>query len=618
MKEIKEFKLDEKFDPSIIKDLSLNELNQLSKQLREEIIDKCSVNGGHLSSNLGTVELTVSLFKTLNLPTDKVIFDVGHQSYAYKILSGRPLDSLRKEGGIDGFQKREESEFDFYEAGHSSTSIGAGMGVSLTRDLNNDSYRVICVIGDASIANGVSFEALNNLSSFNHQLLIILNDNEMSITNPVGGFNNILQRIRVSKKYVSSKNEYKKYMKKNKFLKGIYIITSKIKDWIVNLVYRSNLFEDLGLYYYGVVDGHNIKKLTRALNRVKDIEGPVVLHVKTTKGKGYKLAEDDTSGKYHSVVPFNKVTGESLVKADENKETFAKVYAKLLDKEMEINQKIISINPATSYGSSLDELMKKYPSRALDVGISEEHALVFASGIANNSYHPYVTVYSTFLQRAYDEISHDVARMDLPVTLMVDHSGLVGSDGETHQGIYDYSYLASIPNMSVAMAKDAKEANKLFNFSLQFNHPLAIRYPVGKTNVLNEITDEVLTYGQWDILQESSNKEVALITYGPVVNEIGAKNLNLTLINAIFNYPLNESILKNVLDYKNIVVYDPYGTDKGFVTLVNDKLMDFNYKGKVIKVALPHSFIKKGTIEEQEKRYGIDLESLYKKIEELK
>lgn len=618
MKEKRNICLDEKIDSSIIKNLSNKELIELSSKLREEIIDKCSVNGGHLSSNLGTVELAVSLFKTLDLPNDKVIFDVGHQSYAYKILSGRNLDSLRKENGIDGFQKREESEYDFYEAGHSSTSIGAGMGISLTRDLNNDSYRVVCVIGDASIANGVSFEALNNLNNFNHQLLIILNDNEMSITNPVGGFNNILQRIRVSKKYVSSKNKYKKYMKKNKFLYGIYKMTSKIKDFIVNLIYRSNLFEDLGLYYYGVVDGHNIKKLTKAIDRVKDIEGPVILHIKTTKGKGYKLAEEDKEGKYHSVVPFDKESGTPSILPEENKEGFASIYAKLLDKEMEKNSKIISINPATSYGSSLNELMKKFPSRALDVGISEEHALVFASGIAVNSYHPYVTIYSTFLQRSYDEISHDVARMDLPVTIMVDHSGLVGSDGETHQGIYDYSYLTSIPNMTVVMAKDSVEANRIFNFSTTFSHPLAIRYPVNKVDSLKEYTSESLVYGQWDYLNVSNKKDVCLISFGPYINRILDKGFDVTIINAIFNYPINEKVLNEVLDYKNIIIYDPYGTELGFSLFVSNKLNELYYKGNIIKVTLPHTFIKKGTVLQQETRYGVDLESLYKIIEEVK
>lgn len=618
MKEKRDFKLTENFDASIIKDLSNKELELLSRQIREEIIDKCSVNGGHLSSNLGTVELTVSLFKTLDLPNDKVIFDVGHQSYAYKILSGRTLDNLRKENGIDGFQKREESIYDFYEGGHSSTSIGAGMGISLTRDLNKDSYRVVCVIGDASIANGVSFEALNNLSSFNHQLLIILNDNEMSITNPVGGLNNILQRIRVSKKYVSSKNKYKKYMKKNGFLKFVYKVTSKIKDWIVNLLYRSNLFEDLGLYYYGVVDGHNIKKLTKAINRVKDIEGPVILHIKTTKGKGYKFAEEDTSGRYHSVAPFIKETGEPVIKKDEGKESFAKVYAKLLDKEMEKNPKIISINPATSYGSALDELMKKYPSRALDVGISEEHALVYASGMAINSYRPYVTVYSTFLQRAYDEISHDVARMNLPVTIMVDHSGLVGSDGETHQGIYDFTYLSSIPNMTITMAKDSEEANRLFNFSLTYQGPLAIRYPVMNTNKLVSYTKEKLEYGQWDVLRESLKKDTALISFGPYLNNILEKNIDITLINAIFNYPINEKVLRDIVEYKNIIIYDPYGTEYGFAMFVSNKLTELNYGGNIVKVCLPHKFIKKGTIEQQEKRFNVDIDSLMKRIEELK
>lgn len=605
-------------DPSLIKDLSYEELNELSSQLREEIIDKCSINGGHLSSNLGTVELTVALFNSLNLPKDKVIFDVGHQAYTYKLLSGRNLDSLRQKDGIDGFQKKDESKFDCYEAGHSSTSIGAGMGFSLTRDLEGEDYKVVCVVGDASIANGVSFEALNNLNNFKHQLLIILNDNEMSISNPVGGFNKTLQKIRVSRNYVKSKNRYKKIMKRFKFLLPLYRFTSKLKDFIVSLIFKPNFFEYLGVYYYGIVDGHNIKKLTKAINFVKDFDSPVILHVKTKKGKGYKYSEGDKSGKWHSISSFNKETGELVNKKEENKAGFAEIYSSLLDKAMEKDKKIISINPAMSYGSSLDELMKKFPQRALDVGISEEHSLVFASGIASNSFHPYVSVYSTFLQRSYDQISHDVARMDLPVTIMVDHCGLVGRDGETHQGIYDYAYLSSIPNMTIAMAKDAKEANKLFNFSLTYSHPLAIRYPV--TNVIkqNEIIKDSLTYGQWDILSKDESKNIAVITFGPKVDEIMNKNLNVTLVNAIFNYPINNEVLKGLLDYKTIVIYDPYGCENGFANTVSLSLYELGYKGNVRKISLPLEFIKKGSIEEQEKQYKVDLDSLIDTINEVK
>lgn len=615
MKE-KRMDLKKEFNPSLIKSMSYSELNDLSNDLREEIIDACSKNGGHLSSNLGTVELTVALFNALDLPKDKVIFDVGHQSYAYKILSGRKLDNLRKENGVDGFQKREESIFDTFESGHSSTSIGAGMGLAYSRDLNKEDYRVVCVIGDSSLSNGVSFEALNNLHDFNHQLLIILNDNGMSITTPVGGMNQWLRRIRISKRYVKSKNKYKEMMKKNKFLNCIYRFTSKVKDLIVNTLFKANLFEELGMYYYGVVDGHNIKKMTKAINKIKDIKGPVVLHVKTKKGKGYPLAESDCLGSYHSVPPFDKETGKPLVKDDKAKVGFAEIYASLLDKEMEENPKVISINPATGYGSKLNDLMEKYPSRALDVGISEEHALVFASGISLNDYHPYVSIYSTFLQRGYDQLSHDICRMDLPVTIMVDHCGLVGSDGETHQGIYDYSYLSSIPNMTIAMAKDKEEANRLFNFSLTFNHPLAIRYPVNKVDNLTIDNVKPLSYGEWEYLKESVNKNTCLITFGPHLNEIMKKDLDITIINAIFNYPLNLDVLSNVLDYKKIVVYDPYGTSNGFTMHVYNELIKKGYKGEIKLISLPHSFIKRGSVSEQEKRCNVDLDSLYKVLGE--
>ena len=615
MKEKKIIDLQTDFDPSIIKKMSIKELEILANQVREEIIDKTSINGGHLSSNLGTVELAVSLFHALDLPKDKVIFDVGHQSYAYKILSGRKLDSLRQENGIDGFQKKDESEYDCYEAGHSSTSIGAGMGMALTRDLNKENYHIVSVIGDSSLANGLSFEALNNLNKFNHQLLIILNDNEMSISTPVGGMNHLLRNIRVSKKYVSSKNKYKTAMKKNKFLQGIYKITSKVKDFIVDLVYSSNVFEDLGLYYYGIVDGHNIKKMVKAINRLKDINAPIILHIKTKKGKGYKFAEKDKLGTYHSVSSFSKENG--VIKKDKDTIKFSEIYASCLDKEMEQNSKIISINPAMGYGSSLDKLMEKFPQRALDVGIAEEHALVFASGIANNLFHPYVSIYSTFLQRGYDQISHDICRMNLPVTLLVDHCGLVGKDGETHQGIYDFSYLSSIPNMTIAMAKDQKEAIELFNFSLEFNKPLSIRYPLNEVKKQEIGTLRKLEYGQWDTLLENDNNKVCVITFGPKINDIISKKINVTLVNAIFNYPLNENKLKEIMVNENIVIYDPYGTENGFASSVSLKLYELGYKGNIKRVSLPLNFVKKGSIEQQEKRHNVDLDSLINVIEEM-
>jgi 1-deoxy-D-xylulose-5-phosphate synthase len=435
----------------------------------------------------------------------------------------------------------------------------------------------------------------------------------MSITTPVGGMNHFFRKVRISKRYVSSKNKYKKVMKKNKFLQKIYRFTSKTKDVIMNAIYSQNLFEDLGLYYYGVVDGHNIKKITKAINQVKDVKGPVILHLKTKKGKGYKFAEEDVLGEYHSVPPFNKDTGE-IYKSNDNKVSFSKIYSELLDKQMEIDRKIISINPAMSYGSSLNNLMKKYPQRALDVGISEEHALVYASGMAINSYHPYVSIYSTFLQRSYDQISHEISRMDLPVTLLVDHCGLVGKDGETHQGIYDYGYLSSVPNMTIVMAKDESEAKKIFNFSLNYNHPLAIRYPVCTVNRKDDSNLNLLKYGQWDILSESENKETCVITFGPKIDEILNLGLNITLVNAIFNYPLNTEVLASLLDYKNIVIYDPYGTVNGFANHVSLKLLELGYKGEILKVCLPLEFIKKGTIEEQEIRYQVDINSLIKLI----
>ncbi|MCQ2772394.1 MAG: 1-deoxy-D-xylulose-5-phosphate synthase [Bacilli bacterium] len=602
-KEKRTFNLDTPLDPKLVKELDNEELQALSDAIREKIIDSVSKTGGHLSGNLGVVELTTAIHKYFDLPNDKLIFDVGHQSYAHKILSGRTLDNLRKEDGVDGFQKRNESEYDPYEAGHSSTAISAAMGMAVARDMKGEDYRIVAVVGDASIANGLSFEAMNNLESFNHKLIIVLNNNEMAITQPVGGFHRLLESVRVSRRYIRGKTRYKAVMGRTKFGRWFYKVSAKIKGFLANLFYRGNIFIDMGLYYYGVVDGHNIKKLLKAFKKIDNINAPIILHVKTVKGKGYAPAENDNSGIWHGVGPFDKETGTIPAKNDKS---WANIYAELLENEMDANKNVVSITPAMGYGSSLQNIENKFPDRFYDVGISEEHALVFASGLANSGIHPYVTIYSTFLQRAYDELAHDAARMDLPVTIMVDHAGLVGEDGETHQGIYDYAYLRTIPNVAIAMASDEKDAKRLFEFSKTYEHPLAIRFPRG--NLLENKEEQTpVNLGEWDIIQEG--KDTAIISYGPHIQELKGK-VDATIINTLFLYPMDEEVLRSLLLYKGVIIYDPYGVEIGFAQDVECALRRLGYKGMITIKAIPNEFVAKGTVLQQEKRYGVDVESI--------
>ena len=613
-KEIRRFDLSKPFNPSDIKGLKEDELNLLAADIRTNIISNCAKNGGHLSASLGVVELTVALHHFFDLPKDKVIFDVGHQCYAHKILSGRSLDNLRKENGVSGFQKRNESEYDPYEAGHSSTSIGAAMGIATARDLNKEDYQVIAVIGDASLANGVAYEALNNLGAFDHKIILIINDNNQSIGKAVGHSSNMWEKFRLSKGYLRRKERYVRVMKKTAFGRGIYKVTSAIKNFFKYLLVRKNTFNNMGLYYISNIDGHDISALEKAFKYAVNAPSSVAIHVTTIKGKGYEYAEKDIVGDWHGVSPFNIETGQPLKTLDENHICWSGVYANLLEKAMGDNDKLVVINPATTVGSKLTNIYEKYPERAFDVGISEEHAAIFASGMATQGLHPYLSVYSTFLQRSYDEISHDIARMNVPVTILVDRVGLPGEDGETHEGIFDVAYLNSIPNVAIAMAKDDIEAEELFNFSLNYQYPLAIRYPRGNTLKNNDKEIKELRLGEWK-KENDVNSNTVIISYGPVINELKEKLNNYQIVNAIFQKPTDIELLKNLLN-KDIVIYDIYGTKEGFASIVIDALNDLGYQKNIKTLCVPNEFISHGSIKEQRNRLHLDLESLEKLIKE--
>ena len=608
-KEIRRFDLSKPFNPSDIKGLNEEELNLLSEDIRNNIIESCAKNGGHLASNLGVVELTVAIHHFFNLPKDKVIFDVGHQSYAHKILSGRTLENLRKENGVSGFQRRIESEFDPYEAGHSSTSIGAAMGIATARDLKKEDYQVIAVIGDSSLANGVAYEALNNLSTSHHKIILIINDNNQSIGKSVGHSSNMWERFRLSKGYLRRKNRYRTVMKKTAFCRGIYKVTSAIKNFFKYLLVRKTTFYNMGLYYISNIDGHDINALEKAFKYAVNAPSSVAIHVTTIKGRGYEFAEKDDVGDWHGVSPFDIKTGQPLKTIDENHLCWSGVYANLLEEEMTKNEQIVVINPATTVGSKLTDIYNKYPQRTFDVGISEEHAAIYASGIASQGMHPYLSVYSTFLQRGYDEISHDIARMNLPVTILIDRAGLPGDDGETHAGIYDVAYLNSIPNVAIAMAKDMDEARNLFNFSVDYQYPLAIRYPRGNTLKMNGETTNI-NLGLWK-KENDVNSQKVIISYGPVINELKERFDKYQIVNAIFQKPIDEELLKALLD-KEIIIYDLYGTKEGFASIVIDALNNLGYQKQVKCLCVPSDYIHHGSIKYQKEEYHLTLDDLEK------
>ena len=576
METSKHFTLDESFDFKIIKDLSLDELNVLSNDVRELIIDRCSEFGGHLSSNLGIVNLTIGLFRSFDFDRDKVIFDIGHYTYAYKILTGRPLRNLRLENGTDGFQRMSESKYDFYDAGHSSTSISACVGFAKARDFKRENYHCLAVVGDGGIANGLCFEALNNLIVDNTKIIIILNDNEMSISPTIGGLSCILKGIKYNP-------------------------------------FASYVFKDTNFEYIGPVDGDNFKEMAKAFERAKKTKRSVLVHVKTKKGLGYKYAMEDKVGEFHYVNPFEKTTGHPKRNFKAGLVSFSETFANLLDEEMASNRNAVAICPSTTVGASLTDVFSKYPLRTFDCGISEEHSAVFAASLGVNGYHPYLFMYSTFLQRAYDEIIHDITRLNVPCTILIDRAGLVGADGETHQGIYDDSFFFSIPNIALAMPHDVEDAKKLFEIAKTYEHPFAIRFtPNYKYEEDDFVSTKPIKFGAWDVVKKSKNKKNIILSLGPHINDIYRAfkdNDEVTIVNALFMKEYNEEEILKLSKYKKVYVYDPYGVETGFCSNILLNLNKVGFKGKIRTRAIPLQYITKGTKAEQEKRISVDVES---------
>ena len=610
--------------PSDIKKISQSELKALSDEVREEMIDAVSKTGGHLGAGLGVVELTVALHYVFNTPNDKLIWDVGHQSYPHKILTGRKdrIGTLRKGNGLSGFTKRSESEYDPFGTGHSSTSISSALGVAIANKLSNKSDNVIAVIGDGAISAGMAYEAMNNAGASKTKLIVILNDNDMSIAKPVGAMRKYLAKILSGKIYFSFRETVKFII--STFSKRFSKKAGKAEDFLRSAVTGGTLFNSMGFYYIGPIDGHNIDALVPVLKNAKEInlDVPIMIHVKTEKGKGYKFAEK-SADKYHGVTKFNVNTGIQE-KSKSNIPSYTKVFANTLVKHAERDSKIVGITAAMPSGTGLDIFGEKFPSRMFDVGIAEQHAVTFAAGLATEGYKPFAAIYSTFLQRAYDQVVHDVAIQSLPVRFAIDRAGLVGADGPTHAGSFDISYLSTLPNFVVMAASDEAELVRMINTSVDINNqPSAFRYPRGNGVGINLPTiDEKIEIGKGRIIKEG--KKVALLNFGTRLNEcliaqknLSKKGINITLVDARFAKPLDENLIWQIAtDHESIITIEE-GSIGGFGSqigqfLTDKSLLDSNLKYR--SMILPDRFIDHDKLDLMYKYAGLDASSIEVKI----
>lgn len=607
--------------PNDIKKVSANDYSALASEIREFLISNISVTGGHLASNLGVVELTMALHLSLNLPEDKLVWDVGHQAYTHKILTGRKegFRKLRTYEGLSGFPKRQESDCDAFDTGHSSTSISAALGLAKARDIQKENYNVFAVIGDGALSGGMAFEALNNAARLKSNMVVILNDNNMSINENVGGMATYLGKIRTSVKYNGFKDDIERALSYLPKGKAVIDRLRRSKDSIKRLFIPGMLFEDMGLTYIGPIDGHNIEQLLSAINSAKNMKEAVIIHVITKKGKGYKLAENNPA-KYHGIDPFVIETGEVKKKGTKTV-SYTEKFVKTLVSLAENDDKIVAITAAMPSGTGLIKFAKKYPKRFFDVGIAEEHAVTFAAGLAVGGMKPVVAIYSTFLQRAYDQLLHDVCINSLPVVFAIDRAGIVGSDGETHQGIFDISYLLTMPNMTVMAPKNGQEFEDMLTFAINHNGPIAIRYPRGKVySGLGEF-QEPIEYGKSELLY--SEKDILLLAYGNMVevandarNQLKEQGYSVSLVNVRFVAPFDEELLTKLLPtHKYVVTLEENIDSGGFGQKIVGFLCKNNYNdNRYIRISLPDAFIPQGDADLLRKEYGIDAQSVVNKI----
>ena len=603
-------------NPKDLKKLNYEDKKELAEEIRSYIIDVVSKNGGHLASNLGVVELTIALHSIFDTPKDKIIWDVGHQTYVHKILTGRKnqMKTLRKLDGISGFPKTTESEYDCFNTGHSSTSISAALGMARARDILNENYKVIAVIGDGALTGGMAEEALNDAGASNSNIIVVLNDNEMSISKNVGGISLLLGKMRTKNIYTKANEKVRIRMGNipkvgNKIVK----LTSRIKNSIKQIFISKMYFEDIGYTYLGPVDGNDIEAVEEILEQSKKCKGPVLVHVVTKKGKGYKPAEKNPS-KFHGTAPFDKKTGEVLkVKSKD----YSKVFGEKLVEIAKNDNRIVAITAAMADGTGLSEFKKKYPKRFFDVGIAEQHAIGMAAGMAKSGLIPVVPIYSSFYQRAYDQVIHDVCMQNLHVIMCADRAGIVGNDGETHQGLLDMASFSIVPNMTIMAPKDFKELEQMIDFAVNFNGPILIRYPRGGEGNLKLKCNEKIVLGESELLKEGS--DVTIIAIGKMVekavevaDEFSKIGVDAEIINARFLKPFDENkIIESIEKTKKVITIEDGFIKGGLATTVNELIA----KNGIIDVNIKNcgyddEFVKQGSVQELEQINGLDCNSI--------
>lgn len=601
--------------PEDIKNLDKKEKKLLASEVRELVLNTVSKNGGHLASNLGIVELTIALLSCTDLPKDKIIWDVGHQSYPYKILTDRKdkIYTLRKQNGIAGFPRTSESIYDSFDTGHSSTSISVALGMARARDLKKENKRVIAVIGDGALTGGMAMEALNDAGISKTNLIVILNDNGMSISRNTGGMSRFLSKLRTKKGYLKSNSRIKNAVNKVPYLgpKTVRFI-GKTKTMIKNLVIPKMYFENIGFTYLGPVDGHNIEDLEDIIRSAENLNGPVLIHALTIKGKGYFPAEKEPN-KYHATSSFDIKVGKKEKKTDDYSSIMGKTLVNLAKKD----KKIIAITAAMEEGTGLTEFKEKYKDRFFDTEIAEQHALTMAAGMAKEGLKPVVPIYSSFLQRGYDQIVHDICMQNLPVVICVDRAGIVGRDGETHQGLLDLSFLNTIPNMNIMAPKNYEELSLMLEFSLKQNKPFAIRYPRGTESTYKFNQSKKIEFGKGELIKEGN--DITIVAIGNMVSKamevahlLKNDNISTEVINARFAKPIDISLIeKSFKKTKKLVTIEDNNINGGFGQSIKANI---NTQGKIINLGYPDKFIKHGAPEEIEKQYGLDIETIYKRI----
>ncbi len=609
--------LDKINKPGDIKKIPESQYKELASEIREFLINNLSITGGHLASNLGTVELTMALHLALNLPKDKIVWDVGHQCYTHKILTGRKdkFDKLRQFGGISGFPKRSESDCDSFDTGHSSTSISAGLGMVKARDLEGKDYTVVSVIGDGSLSGGLAYEALNNAAKLETNFIIILNDNDMSISESVGGMSKYLNNVRTAEGYLNLKADVYNQIKNSqpKVVDGIRRVKNSFKQFFV----PGMVFENLGITYLGPVDGHDTKALVRAIKEAKRVKKAVMIHVHTNKGKGFEPAEKHPA-RFHGTEPFLIENG--IPRNPRTTANWQDIFSTCMCKLGDRNPKVVAITAAMADGTGLKRFRNMYPDRFFDAGIAEEHAVTFAAGLAISGIRPIFAVYSSFLQRAYDQILEDVCLQNLPVVFAIDRAGLVGSDGETHQGIFDISYLSSMPNMHIMAPKNKWELSDMLKFAVTVDGPVAIRYPRGHAYTGLEKYRAEVQMGKAEPIYEE--KDILLFAFGSMVetgesvrNILIDKGYNCSLTNARFAKPIDKDYLKDAIkNHKLIVTMEENVAIGGFGEMVRNYIDELRTDTEVMSIAIDDQFVTHGSVAELKKMLGIDAESIAEKV----